>query len=156
LNGDFDTSIIVDLDLDLRSAVSLDKLEALKAQIDHLEEALLPSLIEAAGKIAVTAQAYAPKKTGYLANNIVSVGPEVISRAPYSLYVEYGTRPHMIFPRFGKFLHFQRKGVDYFVSHVHHPGTAGSYFMRRALDQCMPEVMSRLRLMVSALLRTSE
>lgn len=81
-------------------------------------------------------------RTGYLRAGIVarllassfrSVQWEILSLAPYSRYVESGTRPHMILPRNGVALRFMMNGQEVFARKVNHPGTKAQPFMGPAL-----------------------
>lgn len=63
--------------------------------------------------------------------------------APYALFVEMGTRPHIIRPhprpslsgRGQHSLHWTEGGEDIFAAVVHHPGTRAQAFLRSALFQ---------------------
>ena len=52
--------------------------------------------------------------------------------AKHASLVEYPTRPHDIFPKRGKFLHFEWKGEWVSFRYVRHPGTKGQPFMHLA------------------------
>lgn len=80
------------------------------------------------------ARAYAPVRTGYLRSSLRVSGISVVSEAPYSGYLEFGTRPHMIFPRRAKALRFEVGGRTVFARYVRHPGFRGRLYMRRALE----------------------
>src|SRR5574343_934035 len=55
---------------------------------------------------------------------------QIVSPAPYSVYVEYPTKAHPIDPVKGKWLHWERpQGDHHFARHVEHPGTRGYFFM---------------------------
>lgn len=61
----------------------------------------------------------------------------------YALFVEYGTRPHEIWPRNKKALWwpdaiFPRKMV-------YHPGTAPNPFFQRGIERSKPEIEKRIR-----------
>lgn len=56
----------------------------------------------------------------------------VISKAPYSIFVEEGTRPHEIKVKYKKVLANKRTG-QVFGKVVHHPGTRANPYMQRAL-----------------------
>lgn len=79
--------------------------------------------------------------------------------AKYAPFVEYGTRPHMIFPRNAKVLAWQKggggkyvtgasgkryykssKGIMVFAAHVRHPGTRAKPFMKKILQRSTPDV----------------
>jgi hypothetical protein len=60
---------------------------------------------------------------------------EVGSSDPVSVYVEYGTRPHVIFPK-GMVLRFRdRSGRVIYARSVRHPGTKPVRMMGRALAE---------------------
>lgn len=52
---------------------------------------------------------------------------------PVGRFVEYGTRPHDIYPRNKQALYWP--GARHPVSVVHHPGTRPNPFLERALDK---------------------
>ena len=70
------------------------------------------------------------------------------SPASYALYVDQGTRPHMIYPRGVATYHAGRKltsgsalwwpGAPHPVRAVHHPGTKGQFFVDRSFEQLQP------------------
>lgn len=76
-------------------------------------------------------------RTGRLRSGIVaqfvsggrSVTWEILSPAPYSVYVENPTRPHVIRPRRARALRFEVGGQVVFAGKVNHPGTRGYPFM---------------------------
>lgn len=54
---------------------------------------------------------------------------------PYAEYVEYGTRPHTITPKNGKYLAFKgRSGNMVFAKKINHPGSRPYPYMQPALD----------------------
>lgn len=56
--------------------------------------------------------------------------------APYGLFMEVGTRAHIIRPkRAGGWLRFYKDGSIRFARVVHHPGTRPYAYLRRALYQ---------------------
>jgi hypothetical protein len=57
----------------------------------------------------------------------------IVDNDPLWFYLEYGTRPHWIYPRRKKALWWD--GALHPVSRVHHPGTPEYAFMRKALYQ---------------------
>lgn len=63
---------------------------------------------------------------------------EVGTQDPVGLFVEKGTRAHIIAPRDKKALFWA--GARHPVREVHHPGTAANPFMQRALDKAGPEI----------------
>lgn len=94
---------------------------------------------------------YAPVRTGFLRQNITysveGLTGRVVSEAPYSAFVEFGTRPHFIYPRRAKALRFEVGDRVIFARYVRHPSTSGQFYMRRALEDCLRrlgEIVSRL------------
>ncbi len=88
--------------------------------------------------ISGLAKAYAPKRTGRLAESIEFHldGHTLIVAAhtPYAAYVELGTRPHVIMPRNALALRwYDGGGFPVFARIVHHPGTRPEPYLRRAL-----------------------
>ena len=92
---------------------------------------------------------YAPVRTGFLRRNIIwrveGLTGRVVSQAPYSAFVEFGTRPHMIFPRRARALRFEVGGQVVFARYVRHPGTRGQFFMRRALHDALNRLSEFVR-----------
>lgn len=62
---------------------------------------------------------------------------EVISGHPASVYVIYGTRPHVIRPRRAKALRFTAGGRLVFAAKVNHPGNAANDFLGQALREAL-------------------
>lgn len=54
------------------------------------------------------------------------------TRAPHALFIEGGTRPHIIEARNAQFLRFEVGGVVHFRRRVKHPGTQPRPFMANA------------------------
>lgn len=65
---------------------------------------------------------------------IVEVG------VPYGIYVERGTRPHIIRPVRAKALRFEIGGQVVFAKFVRHPGTKPQFFVRRAQEETSREI----------------
>jgi hypothetical protein len=111
------------------------------------------------GKLLVMQEmrARVPVRTGFLRESITAAdapdGFMVYPTAPYAAHVEYGTRPHTIFPRGytvipakgflgelilpvkGGVLHWTNEwGADIFAAHVHHPGFPGRFFVQRTFE----------------------
>lgn len=59
----------------------------------------------------------------------VLVGPNV----PYAIYIEMGTKPHIITPRTKKALYW--KGAEHPVKKVHHPGTDAKPFVQPSFEE---------------------
>jgi Bacteriophage HK97-gp10, putative tail-component len=77
--------------------------------------------------------------TGSFRNNdleaIVSAG------AGYAVFVELGTKPHVIKPKYRKALRFPVAGGFVFSKGVKHPGTRARYFLRKAVDKTLPTMV---------------
>jgi len=112
---------------------------------DHLRN-ILDDLTKETYEKAVQ---YAPVRTGFLRRNIIwrveGLTGRVVSQAPYSAFVEFGTRPHMIFPRRARALRFEVGGQVVFARYVRHPGTRGQFFMRRALYDALNRLSEFVR-----------
>lgn len=91
----------------------------------------------------------APIKTGNLRRSITKRKPskfvgELHSNArsngrPYWQDVQYGTNPHVITPKNGKFLVFEKDGKTVYARKVNHPGTAANPFVTRTLHKSLPK-----------------
>lgn len=112
--------------------------------VDALQDAALHAPRVAAQEGAAEAQKVGQFKdrTGRLRSGIVarfvrgsesSVTWQILSRAPYSKFVEQGTRPHVILPRNAKALRFVINGQVIFAKKVNHPGSRPYPFMGPAL-----------------------
>lgn len=124
--------------------------------------------LEAIGKVAnsvlrdwqirtiALAKIAAPKRTGHLKQSI-HPGPvtqfhaSVEASAPYAGYMEFGTKPHLIRPRFKKVLAWGgarrltgtlRKGsqATIFAKEVHHPGTEPRPYLQPAGMKAVAEL----------------
>lgn len=86
-----------------------------------------------------TMRELAPVRTGALRDSIqkfetedgVKVGPT----APYAVFVEEGTAPHMIYPVNARCLAFMAGGRMVFTAYVSHPGTKPQPFVRYAAEE---------------------
>ncbi|WP_280420641.1 HK97 gp10 family phage protein [Nocardia carnea] len=58
----------------------------------------------------------------------------VFATAPHAKWVHDGTRPHVILPRRAKALKFQAGGRTVFAARVNHPGTRGTRFLAKAVE----------------------
>lgn len=110
-------------------------------------QALMQTLMEAAGYIAATMKSLAPVDTGNLRDSIgvrsqgnsIVIGPD-LGKAPYAGYVEFGTGPHEIRPRNAKALRFTVGGQVVFARVVHHPGTRPAYYVAGAFQQWLAQL----------------
>jgi len=126
-------------------------------KLKYLHIALLEELQD---QVYEKARRNVPVRTGLLRSSIekggfgdflyVSMGNP---RAYYAPYVEYGTRPHMIYPRHAQALRFEVRGKVVFAKYVRHPGTKPQYVMRRSTEEALKEFRRILRRKVLELLR---
>lgn len=81
----------------------------------------------------------APVRTGALrasiTKNVRAGEAEVGPTMPYAVYVEYGTRPHVIRPVYARALRFKVEGEIVFSMVVHHPGTRPQPFVRETASE---------------------
>jgi len=134
-----------------------EKVVAMLDRLRHLHIALLEELQD---RIYEKARKNVPVRTGLLRSSIekgglgnclyVSMGNP---RAYYAPYVEYGTAPHMIYPRRVRALRFEVRGKVVFAKYVRHPGTKPQYVMRRSTEEALKEFRRILRKKVLELLR---
>ena len=112
----------------------------------RFELALRYFLYELAGYAEQEMIRQAPQRTGKLRRSIrkrvnmarleAEVGPDV----EYAVWVEMGTRPHVIRPVRARALRFEAGGEIVFARLVRHPGTKPNPFMRRTADETRRQV----------------
>jgi hypothetical protein len=90
-----------------------------------------------------------PVDTGFLKNSInyriIHNGAE-IGMAPYAVYVEFGTAPHIITPKKkGGTLHWKSDNKDVFAKKVNHPGTRPQPFIRPSLNNLPMIIKDNIR-----------
>lgn len=93
-----------------------------------------------------------PVKRGFLRDSITRKitlnGFVVYPAASYGKFVDQGTKPHDIFPKNARVLHwFGPGGENIFATHSHHPGTKGKFFVKQTRD-AMKTVLKQLYLMI--------
>ena len=100
-------------------------------------------LREASRQVVNRARILAPVRTGRLRSSIRAEPPRffslrgsvtVGSDLEYAAAVNDGTRPHVIRPRRAKVLRFSVGGQVVFARLVNHPGTKGTKFLDKALE----------------------
>ena len=68
---------------------------------------------------------------------------------PYASFMEYGTKPHTIYPHRSAYLRFEgRSGEIVFARKVNHPGTPAYYFVRAPIMAASAGLGARLSLAV--------
>jgi len=90
-----------------------------------------------------------PIRTGYLRESITRKltpkGFTVTPTAPYASFVDQGTKPHTIYPVNAKVLMWHGPyGEAVFSRIVHHPGSAGRFFMRDTREEMAPVLKQML------------
>lgn len=113
-----------------------------QAGMERLQEAAAHTLTRIADEIAADMRHAAPVDTGRLKESIAVDDVErgtgfmarvrIWARTPYAVFVELGTRPHIIRAKNAKVLADVEEG-EFFGPLVHHPGTKANPFMRSSL-----------------------
>ena len=134
--------------------------EKVMAVLGRLRGLHIVLIEELQDRIYEAARRNVPVRTGVLRSSIekggvgdflyVSMGNP---RAYYAPYVEYGTRPHMIYPRRAQALRFEVRGKTVFAKYVRHPGTEAKWIMRDSAEETLKEFRRILRRKVLELLR---
>lgn len=70
---------------------------------------------------------------------------EVYNTSEYGPHVEFGTRPHEIRPKKGKFLSWLKDGKRIFAKKVRHPGTKAQPFLFPSWEEHRPGFLSRIK-----------
>ena len=91
-----------------------------------------------AERVAALARVYSASHgsipQGIIVGPVVDKSIKVISTNPHTIFVNNGTRPHIIRPRRrGGVLRFVQNGAVRYARLVHHPGNRAYRFMERAL-----------------------
>ena len=84
-------------------------------------------------------QGIVPVKTGFLRDSVTKEltanGFSVFPSAPYAKFVDQPTKPHRIFPSGACVLRWFGEGSSpIFRAYVSHPGTKGSFFVKRTAE----------------------
>jgi HK97 gp10 family phage protein len=146
--------------------VKIEGLDKLEAAIKKAPVKVISEIEVAVKKSVVAIQSEAMKQApvnkqsggGNLRQKITSkmlskLSGVIESMAKYSLYVEEGTRPHIIRPRNAKSLSWTSSGTvtgprggsktvnnRFFARVVHHPGTQANPYMKRAVNNTKAKV----------------
>ena len=106
----------------------------------RLEKAVQRVLEKAADYAEEEMRRRAPVRTGKLRRsirkkvNLQALTAEVGPTVEYAVYVEYGTRPHIIRPVRAQALRFEVAGRVVFAKLVRHPGTKPRPFVRETAE----------------------
>ena len=131
------------------ATVEVEGLKELKKTLERILDHLRNILEDLTKETYEKAVQYAPVRTGFLRRNIIwrveGLTGRVVSQAPYSAFIEYGTRQHMIFPRRARVLRFEVGGRVVFARYARHPGTRSQFYMRRALQDALNRLSEFVR-----------
>lgn len=117
--------------------IDADKLRAALRRPGGLGERILQ---QRADRVAARARELAPGTmpagiTTRIEGSASGLAAYVISEHPASVYVIYGTRPHIIRPRRARALRFTAGGRTVYSAVVHHPGSRPNNFLGQALRE---------------------
>ena len=103
---------------------------------NKITEARSKGLSYAAQETVRTLMEYSPVDHGLLKSwfieSLTDDEARIKTPADYALAVNYGTRPHFIYPSNKKMLYWE--GAEHPVPYVVHPGTSPTLFIENALD----------------------
>lgn len=127
--------------------IRVNGIDAANDQLRSLPEAIEASVIRQMAQIAYDSAergADAHTKTGAMRQSLfaraIPKGREVghdLQRAPHALFVQFGTRPHVIEPSKKKALRWPSGGAFAFAKRVNHPGYRGDAYLARAADDAV-------------------
>ena len=127
--------------------IRVNGIDAANDQLRSLPEAIEASVIRQMAQIAYDSAergADAHTKTGAMRQSLfaraIPKGREVghdLQRAPHALFVQFGTRPHVIEPNKRKALRWASGGQFFFAKRVNHPGYRGDAYLARAADDAV-------------------
>lgn len=112
-----------------------------------LQREVNSAMVKSVNVVKNDAQTIAPFKTGTLRRSIYTqiqdngfkgIVAQDNNMAPYGIYIEMGTKPHVIVPVNAKALFW--KGADHPVRIVHHPGFPAKPFMAPALERNLDNI----------------
>ena len=111
--------------------------EEIKRKIERFTDLLLKHTVERlTDKI--------PVRTGRMRESVYveqhASGFKVGIGAPYAVFVEYGTAPHMIYPVHAKALRFEVGGEIVFAKSVFHPGTQAQWIIHRTTNEIIQDI----------------
>lgn len=119
-------------------SVSIDGTDKLEARLRALRKTV-PSVPRQFGLLTVAeAKRLVPRKTGNLGRRIIlqsatRTEARVVASTPYAAAVEFGSRPHVIRPRRGRYLAFPAKGSAVTLSGRLRKGKGGKLVFARAV-----------------------
>ncbi len=143
--------------------IKVDTTKAIKALSDfakQLEEAsraaLHDALLAAEASAENSIRSQTVTRTGRLLAGVqtVQTGPytgHLFSTAPYSGFIDGGTRPHIITAKGGGVLSFEIGGKRIFARSVKHPGTSPRPFVKPAMEAGLLVLEASLRARMATL-----
>lgn len=127
--------------------ITVNGVTTVRNELRQLPEAVEASVIRQMAQIAYDSaerSADAHTKTGAMRQSLfaraIPKGREVghdLQRAPHALFVQLGTRPHVIEPSKKKALRWTAGGAFVFAKRVNHPGYRGDAYLVRAADDAV-------------------
>jgi HK97 gp10 family phage protein len=138
---------MVDVTITAKLGALFSRLSTLAAELETAVETATRD--EAAAVIKAAVEKRTPVVTGELKRSLrvqfTRTGKRSRLRvgflAPYGLFVEEDTKPHIIRPkRINGRLRFQVDGKWVFAKEVHHPGTKGQHMIRLGVKDAAPQV----------------
>src|ERR1700722_10822954 len=127
--------------------VTISGLDALVAKLKESPSIAVPILqraLSASGAVLAknTTKSTVPWRTGFLTQTFKAELTTGMLRwfptASYAPYVEWGTKPHMIYPKDKKALYWP--GAVHPVRSVSHPGSRANPFMERIVEASQDEI----------------
>lgn len=147
-------------------SVEIQGLDKLQAALKRAPNLVITEVGKAVQKSALTVQSNAMKEApvnkqsggGNLRQNIrmqmmTKTKAKIMSKAPYSIFVHEGTRPHIIRVKNKRVLADRRNGI-FFGKEVHHPGTRANPFMKRAVDKSRVKIREFFNLAITNVIKS--
>lgn len=135
--------------MNIRIEVDLSDLDF---DIDKVESAIEKELATTGYKVEGTAKELAPYQTGVLRGSITcqpdGLEVDVFTNVEYSVFMEYGTSPHVIMGN--PFLYWE--GASHPVDYVIHSGTRPYLYMTTAFDTHTEDLDVRIADIIGAIL----
>lgn len=98
-----------------------------------LEKKKALALVGARGMVGVKTGALRKSITARHLGNFMGQYVTITADKPYALMHHEGTKPHVITPKNGKFLHFRAGSRSVYTTMVFHPGTKPNPYLRKQL-----------------------
>lgn len=119
---------------------------------DERRSMIAGAVAETAGSLAASAQRNVSESTSTKRPETYAVPVQVselewrveAQRGLIAFFVENGTGPHVIEAKTAKALRFEIDGEVIFAKRVNHPGTAPTFYFRRAVEEEQPRFLDRV------------